>query len=93
MAALLDNIISLRPPGILASLKVNLGVSQSEAAHAEIDSEKTETAMTEFSAESGLCHRRDTMVHFLLSTAGLFLLTAVDVKSIKTSLWSERDLT
>lgn len=92
MAALLDNIISLRPPGILASLKVNLGVSQSEAAHAEIDSEKTETAMTEFSAESG-CHRRDTMVHFLLSTAGLFLLTVVDVKSIKTSLWSACDST
>ncbi len=55
MAGLLGYIISLRPAGIHLLLKANLGLSQSEAAHAESDSEKTDTAMTSASAESALC--------------------------------------
>lgn len=57
MAGLLGYVISLRPAGIHLLLKANLGLPQSLAAHAESDSEKTDTAMTSVSAESALCFR------------------------------------
>lgn len=58
-------MISVRPPGIHASLWINLSITQKEADHAESDWNSRD----HISAESGLCYRQDTVIRFLLPPA------------------------